>query len=335
MANIHDVARVAGVSISTVSYALSGKRSIGEDTRRRVEDAVRELDYLPNAAARMLAGTRTNILAVTAPLRADTYAPAHMAFVLAVATAARRYDYDVLLLTQDEATGGLRRVAASRLVDGIIVLDVSNDDERADLVRDLSIPAALVGVPGNAEGLICVDLDFEAAAALAVDRLADAGHRTLGLIGHPADVYERGANFPTRFRDGFLARARERGVRAAFAMPGRDAAGSRAALEMLTSQAPGLTGLVIHAEETIHTNVLELLRMGGISIPGDMSVISAGSTFDTSRFTPPLDVIPLVPAASCDRAVELAITQLSERLKPRVELIAPIYREHGSVGPPG
>lgn len=335
MANIHDVARVAGVSISTVSYALSGKRSIGEDTRRRVEEAVRELNYLPNAAARMLAGTRTNILAVTAPLRADTYAPAHMAFVLAVATAARRYDYDVLLLTQDEAAGGLRRVAASRLVDGIIVLDVSNDDERADLVRGLNIPSALVGVPGNAEGLLCVDLDFEAAAALAVDRLADAGHRSLGLIGHPEDVYQRGANFPTRFRDGFLARAEERGLRAGFAMPGRDVAGTRAALESLTADVPEMTGLVLHAEESIQANVLELLRMGGTSVPGDMSVISAGSTFDTSRFTPPLDVIPLIPAASCDRAVELAIAQLAEPLDPRVELIAPTYVERGSVGPPG
>lgn len=335
MANIHDVARVAGVSISTVSYALSGKRSIGEDTRQRVEKAVRELDYLPNAAARMLAGTRTNILAVTAPLRADTYAPAHMAFVLAVATAARRYDYDVLLLTQDEATGGLRRVASSRLVDGIIVLDVSNDDERADLVRGLNIPAALVGVPGNAEDLICVDLDFEAAAALAVDRLVDAGHRSLGLMGHPAGVYERGANFPTRFRNAFLARADERGVSAVFGMPGTEISGTRAALDALYDSAPDLTGLVMHAEESIQSNVLELLRLRGVSVPGDLSVISAGSTYDTSRFVPPLDVIPLIPAASCDRAVELAIAQLAGTVDPRVELIAPTYVERGSVAPSG
>ena len=143
MTTIHDVARVAGVSISTVSYALSGKRSVSVSTRRRIEDAVRELDYRPNAGARMLAGRRTYILAVTEPLRADTYAPAHMAFVLAVATAARRYDYDVLLLTQEEAAGGLRRVTSSRLVDAIVVLDVLTEDERADLVRTLDIPAVL------------------------------------------------------------------------------------------------------------------------------------------------------------------------------------------------
>src|SRR5690625_5282378 len=140
-ATIKDVAKAAGVSISTVSYALSGKRPIGEKTRRSIEAAIAELGYTPNAGARALAGRRTYILAVTEPLRPDTYEPAHMAFILATARAARQFDYDILLLTQEEAVEGLERVANSRIVDGIIVLDVLNDDERADLVRKLRVPA--------------------------------------------------------------------------------------------------------------------------------------------------------------------------------------------------
>ena len=71
MANITEVAEAAGVSISTVSYALSGKRPVAADTRRRIEAAVRELGYSPNAGARMLAGSRTQIFALTEPLRAQ------------------------------------------------------------------------------------------------------------------------------------------------------------------------------------------------------------------------------------------------------------------------
>jgi DNA-binding LacI/PurR family transcriptional regulator len=334
MANIHDVARVAGVSISTVSYALSGKRPIGEKTRLRIDEAVRQLDYMPNAAGRMLAGTRTRIFALTAPLRSDTSAPAHMAFVLAVATAARKYDYDVLLLTEDEATDGLRRVSSSRLVDGIIVLDVSLNDERADLVRSLGVPAALIGVPGNVEGLVCVDLDFDAAAALAVDRLVDAGHTSLALLGHPEAVYERGSNFPMRFRDGFLRRAAERGVPALFSMVENDAPRVREALFGVLDADPAPTGLVVHAEEGVHKAILESVAGRGLSIPGDLSVIAGVPTFDTSTFTPPLDVIPLVPADSCTRAVELAVQQLDATVEPRVELVAPRYRDHGSVAAP-
>lgn len=334
MANIHDVARVAGVSISTVSYALSGKRPIGEKTRRRIDEAVRELDYMPNAAGRMLAGTRTRIFALTAPLRSDTYAPAHMAFVLAVATAARKYDYDVLLLTEDEATDGLHRVSSSRLVDGIIVLDVSLHDERADLVRSLGVPAALIGVPADTEGLVCVDLDFEAAAALAVDRLVDAGHRSLALLGHPPMVYERGSNFPMRFRDGFLRRAAERGVRASFSMVEKDAPHVRTALAGVLDADEAPTGVVVHADEGVHKAVLEAIAARGLSVPDDLSVIAGVPTFDTSGFTPPLDAIPLIPADSCTRAVELAVQQLDGTVEPRVELVAPKYRDHGSVAAP-
>jgi DNA-binding LacI/PurR family transcriptional regulator len=198
MATIHDVARAAGVSISTVSYALSGKRSIAESTRQRVDDAVRQLDYRPNAGARMLKGTRTNILALSAPLHAGTYAPAHMTFVLSVTTAAREYDYDVLLLTQDEATSGISRVAQSSLVDGIILLDVSNEDARTDLVRTLGLPATVVGIPADTDGLTCVDLDFERAAEMSVERLVDLGHTEIGLLGQAPLVYKRGSNFPPR-----------------------------------------------------------------------------------------------------------------------------------------
>ncbi|GAB6859903.1 LacI family DNA-binding transcriptional regulator [Microbacterium xylanilyticum] len=90
MAKIHEVAEAAGVSISTVSYALSGKRSISPATRERVERAAARLGYEPNAGARMLAGRRTHIFALTEPFRPDTHAPTHMSFVLATSIAARR-----------------------------------------------------------------------------------------------------------------------------------------------------------------------------------------------------------------------------------------------------
>ncbi|MBO1751779.1 LacI family DNA-binding transcriptional regulator [Actinotalea sp. BY-33] len=332
-ATINDVARVAGVSISTVSYALSGKRPIGEKTRQRIESAILELQYQPNAGARALAGRRTYILAVTEPLRPDTYTPAHMAFVLAAATAARAYDYDVLLLTQDEATGGLHRVTSSRLVDGVIVLDVLAEDERAELVRSLDVPAALVGIPADTDGLVCVDLDFEAAARLAVDRLADGGHRVVGLLGHPPSVYARGSNFPLRFREAFVTHAAERDLEVRLGAPERTIAGVREAVAEILGPDRDLTGLVMHCEDTIQMRTLDVLCAAGLRVPQDVSVISAASTFDTSTFAPPLDVIPLIPAESCSRAVELTIAQITGTVEPRVELIPPTYVDRGSTAP--
>ncbi|NLP83108.1 LacI family transcriptional regulator [Microbacterium sp. CFH 90308] len=335
MAKIHEVAQAAGVSISTVSYALSGKRPVSAATRARIEAAAQALDYAPNAGARMLAGRRTHILALTEPLRPDTHAPTHMAFVLASSIAARRNDYDVLLLTDEQASAGMRRVATSGLADGIIVLDVAPDDERVELARRIDLPTAFVGVPDDSEGLMCVDLDFERAAGDAVDKLVTAGHQVIGLVGHAPSAYQL-SNFPPRVRDGYSAAAQAAGVRAEFRMLEGEGdvqtLARRAAGELLDA---GATGILLHCHDTAHAAVLSEVHDRGLEVPQDVSIISVGSTFDTGAFATPLSAYPLVPKLSCDLAVELLVQSLSgEPPEPGVRLIAPTYLDNGSVATP-
>lgn len=335
MANINEVAEAAGVSISTVSYALSGKRPVSPATRRRIEAAVQDLGYSPNAGARMLAGSRTQIFALTEPLRKDTHAPTHMAFVLATAVAARRNDYDILLLTDEQAQAGMSRVAANGLVDAILVLDVAPDDARVALARQIPTPTVFIGIPDDTEGLICVDLDFEAAAAQAVDLLADAGHRAIGLVGQTETAYVK-SNFPPRVRASVLARSAERGIRADYGTTGskhanRQAA-RRAAGELLDG---GATALILHCADDAHAAVLAELDARGLSVPDDVSVVSVGASFDMTVLPVALDSLPLVPEASCDLAVDLALQTLGpDRPEPGVRLIAPTYTARGSIAAP-
>jgi len=333
MANITDVARAAGVSISTVSYALSGNRPIAAGTRERVERAARELGYRPNAGARMLAGSRTNMFALTAPMHADTHPPALMAFVLAVVTAARSYDYDVVLLTEGEATTGLRRVASSSLVDGIIVLDVTTDDDRIDVIRELGLPATLIGLPADTAGLTCVDLDFAAAARLAVANLTALGHTSIGMMGHAADLYDRGSNYAPRFRDAFLDSGTAE-VSTAFHTTVATRSGVEESFAGLLKQLPDMTAMVLNCNENVHGILLEILRERDISVPGDLSIVSACSSFSTDHFLPPLDVIPLPALDSGRRAVELVIQQLAGFPDPHVELIAPTFQRKSSTAAP-
>lgn len=329
MTTIHDVARAAGVSISTVSYALSGKRAIGAETRARVDAAVRELGYRANAGARMLAGTRTDILALSAPMHAETHAPAFMSFVVSVATAARRHDRDVLLLTEEDPLEGLRRVASSRLVDGVVLMDVDTDDVRLPLLRQLDLPAAVIGVPRDPAGLVCVDFDFEAAARLVVDRLADAGHRSIGLVGHSTALYEHGSNFAPRFRDAFAAaiEAHPAGLHGAFV----PSSGAGEPVAALRAALPDVTALVLNCHERAHRAVLRTLHDDGVEVPRDLSVVSACSSFDTDDVTPALDVVPLPAEDSGRRAVELTIAQVDGTVLPGVELLPPSYEAKGSV----
>lgn len=329
MARIDEVAKAAGVSISTVSYALSGKRPVSADTRRRIEEAVRELGYQANAGARMLAGNRTQIFALTEPFRADTHAPTHMAFVLGSSIAARRVGYDILLLTDVEASAGMQRVASSGLVDGILVLDVAPDDDRVALARAIDIPTVFIGIPDDHDGLVCVDFDFEGAVGLAVDRLSAAGHRRIGMLGHPERTYQV-SNFPPRARDAFFDHVQAQGLHPAFA-PIRTSA--RDALDQLL--AAGVTGIILQTTHEAHVEVTEELSRRGLRVPTDVSLVSVGATFDVDTFGTPLDAIPLLPQPSCDRAVELIMQLLDDPARPAaIHLIDATYTERGSVSSP-
>ncbi|KQN39901.1 LacI family DNA-binding transcriptional regulator [Frigoribacterium sp. Leaf44] len=334
MTTIHDVAQAAGVSISTVSYALSGKRSIAASTRQRVTDAVERLGYRPHAGARMLAGARTNILALSAPIRPDNHQPTQMRFVTAVVEAARRRDYDVLLLATDDEVSGIRRVASSSLVDGVVAIGVATVDERVDLVRELDLPAGFIGIPQGVDDLACIDLDFAAAAAESVDRLADAGHRTIGVIGHPASYGERDTGFIRRFDEAFAGRADSRGVETLTVAADLGRASAVRAFDDLRERLPGMTALVLHCSEPTAEAVLQRVRRLGLEIPRDLSVLAACASYPADEFEPALDTIPLPIDEMCSRAVEAAFERIDGRLDTGVELIAPTYLAKGSVSGP-
>ncbi|WP_084130554.1 LacI family DNA-binding transcriptional regulator [Demequina sp. NBRC 110055] len=334
MATIQDVAREAGVSISTVSYALSGKRSIKPSTRDRVLDAASRLGYLPHASARMLAANRSQIFAVTAPLHTDTDHSAHMVFAMEVTKAARTHGYDTLLLVDDDVSEGMRRSAASSLADGIVVLDVDAHDPRADLARSMTYPTVFIGIPADTTGLVCVDLDFEAAARLAIDTLVSAGRQRIGLVSHPLETMQRESNFPLRFRDGFAAHAAELGLEAPVAYPVEHRA-HEAVAQLLAAQ-PDLDGLVLNTSVDVASSVTAALAEHGRSVPQDVAVIAAGVTFSTERFAVPFDTIPLDARASCSVAVDILARIVDDNLTaPETTLIPPTYITRGSVSPTG
>ncbi|MDE3724673.1 LacI family DNA-binding transcriptional regulator [Nocardiopsis sp. N85] len=324
---ISDVARHAGVSPSTVSYVLSGKRSISDTTRRRVLDSIDALGYRPHAGARSLASRRSNVLALVVPLREDVHVPVAMRFAVSVVTAARAHDHDVLLLTQGEGPAGLHRVAGSAMVDGVIVMDVETEDARVPVLRSLDLPSVLIGVPADTEALTCVDLDFAAAGAACVHHLADLGHRDIAFVGQPASVYERRTGFAERTLAGFEAAARERGVRAT-SHPCDPAAARTLAAELVRDR-PDLTGLIVHNEPSL-APLLDALADHGRT-PPETSVVALGSL-------PPgvaeLTRVELPAEELGARAVALLMDRIDGPEHPEVTLLEPRIILAESTAPP-
>ncbi|MFI5909802.1 LacI family DNA-binding transcriptional regulator [Dactylosporangium sp. NPDC051541] len=333
MATIGDVAKQAGVSPSTVSYVLSGKRTISEETRTRVLAAIEVLGYHPHAGARALASNRSNVVALIMPLYTGLYVPILMQFVISVVTAARRFDHDVLLLTQDEGEKGLERVAASSLADGLIVMDIEEHDPRLPRLRSLGRPSVLIGFPADGTGLTCIDLDFAAAGAACVDHLADLGHRCIALVGSPPEVYERGLGFARRTADGFHEALRRRGLSGSTVPcePSPDAV--QAVAESLLARHPDLTGVVVHNEPAVPL-LLDAFAALGRSVPHDISVVAIGPDDLAERSKPRLTSVGIPAEEIGRRAVELVAAKLDGRPVPDATLVEPLLVPRDSAAAP-
>ncbi|MET8613798.1 LacI family DNA-binding transcriptional regulator [Streptomyces misionensis] len=332
MVTLAEVAQHAGVSASTVSYVLSGKRSISAGTRERVERSIRALGYHPNAGARALASNRSNIIALMIPLRTDMYVPVMMEIATAVATTARTHGYDILLLTGEEGPDAVRRVTGSGLADAMILMDVELDDERLPLLRATEQPSVLIGLPADTAGVTCVDLDWSATGALCVEHLAELGHRDVAVIGEAPAVYERHTGFAERTLDGLRSRARELGLKVLHRPweGGYDA--MAVTLSRIFDERPRTTGFVVQNESAVEP-LLAVLRRQGRAVPEDVSVVAVCPEQVAVQASVRLTSVA-VPAQELGRhAVELLVGKLDARETDGAVLIAPELTVRASSGP--
>jgi len=325
-----DVARAAGVSQSTVSYVMSGKRPISEDTRQRVRAAIDQLTYEPNAGARALAGQRTNVVGLMMPLHEADSAGGLMAFAEEIAILARRRDHDVLLLTADEGPSALARVQRRAMCDAVVMMKVETYDPRAAAAREASLPVVLIGVPANHAGLHCIDIDFEAAAVLLVDELADAGSREITVLGWAPSWDDSGANFIPRFRARAVERAAERRVALRWVSTPHTRDGVERVLDTALADAgahPGL--LAIHSPDAVGT----ALHGRGL-VPGrDVDLVALCTDAEAERQPVPFTAVSTRPREVSRQAMAWLFDLLDDDLAAELRLVEARLTRRASVRP--
>src|SRR5690349_20405182 len=167
--NIGEIARRAGVSRSTVSYALSGKRTVYPETRQRIQAVIDEVDYRPNAAARALKEGRTRTPGLVKPPTSLRLTDIQLRFVATVVEAAARADFAVLR----SPSGGdhdrsFERVISGRRVDGVILMEIRLEDERVTRLEQAGLPFVTIGHTAHPGGTWWVDLDYATLVARCV-----------------------------------------------------------------------------------------------------------------------------------------------------------------------
>jgi DNA-binding LacI/PurR family transcriptional regulator len=318
---ITDVARHAGVSPSTVSYAISGKRPISSATRARIDEAIAALGFTANAGARALATSQTMVIGLLTQFHQDEFAPAMLQYVLPVSDTARELGYDIMLVTETDATGALRRVTSRGMVDGVVLLDVVHEDPRLDTLRAAHQPGALVGLPKRTEGLDVFDLDFGESARILVDHLHEVGHREIVVVSPPKHVFERGGAYGWRFRDAVLERGARYGmqVHPYYGESQQPAIGL--SINGILDARPTATALIVHNDATIAA-LPSVLATRGTRVPDDLSVVSLYSKDFGRAFSLPYTAVESSP----DQLGQQAVRQLVRRITEPELAGAPVTR---------
>ncbi|GMK46845.1 LacI family transcriptional regulator [Paenibacillus glycanilyticus] len=183
MVSIKDIARQAGVSISTVSYALNGNPKVTEETTARILAVASELNYVPNAAARSLKRRETKIIGV---FLTDFSGAFYGDLLQGMKEVLSVKGYDLIVCSGKQS----HRMLPERLIDGAIILDETFDSKELASYAERGHKLVVLDRELNHANVNQVLLDNKAGAALAIEYLLEQGHRKLYAITGPRGSFD-------------------------------------------------------------------------------------------------------------------------------------------------
>lgn len=329
---LHDVARLAGVSVATASRALGGYGSSSPEVRAKVAAAATMLGYRRNSLARsMITGTTHTLGLVVADIENPFFARA----ARGVADVAHKAGYEVLLVNSDEDPATERaavRTLGEKQVDGLIIAPASTDRgaHLVELIRRgtpvVQIDRTLPGIDGDA-----VVVDNEAAARRAIAHLAGLGHRRIALLTSQGLIHTNQARLA-----GYLQGLKAAGLPVADELirmvpyTRQDAVRETRAVLALPDPATA----VFTTDNLMSLGAVEGVQRAGRRVPDDVSIVGFDDMEWTTIINPPLTVVAQ-PVYELGAA---AATRLLERLAgdaspARTTTLATSFIVRGSTGP--
>jgi DNA-binding LacI/PurR family transcriptional regulator len=316
---IDDVARRAGVSSAAVSFAMNGRRGVGDTTRQRILDAAAELGWSPSARARALSESRARAigLLLARPVEALEIDPFFIRVLAGVERTLARSDHALVLRVLDSDApvdaDVYARLAASGRVDGLLLCDVELDDPRFALLAEAGLPAVVAGRPVSPCPFPWIETRHAQGAAAATEHLIALGHRRIGFLGG----HERYEHVQAR-----LAAWREAIVSAGLE-PGPVAFGDPAA---------ALEGRPTALVCTSDVLAVEALRRA--EVPGELSVTGFDDSPLAAFSSPPLTSVRVDYAQFGEAAAAALLAVIADAPAPPFDGAVPELLARGSTGPP-
>ncbi|MFI5955973.1 LacI family DNA-binding transcriptional regulator [Cryptosporangium sp. NPDC051539] len=325
---MRDVARLAGVSHQTVSRVLNDHPSVRDETRARVLEAMRALNYRRNLAARTLATRRSGILGLIG-FESTLYGPASMLYGIEDAARAAGYFVSVVTVRSLDRSAVLEAVdrLCAQAVEGIVA--IAPKESAANALEQIPDGLGRVGVGGAGETSVpSVRFDNAAGAALATRHLLDLGHATVHHVGGPSDWPEArdrvdGWRAALYAADRIVPPVEHGAWTADFGYEqGRILAADRS------------VSAIFCANDPIALGVLRALHEAGRRVPDDVSVVGFDDVPEAGYFLPPLTTVRQDFGELGRRSLDLLLGQLEDDAPaPASVLLAPQLVTRASTAP--
>src|SRR5579859_7283969 len=321
---IADVARVAGVSVPTVSRILNKKEYVADETRDRVNEAIKELGYVPHFQAQRLRGGASRTLALHYPVESPHLLSSVVAtpYIIGAATAAGEQGYFLNFLISQLTPDILLNMYRSNQVDGMILLQVSLDDWRVNLLREHNYPFVMHGHCTDLDGLTFIDLDFETALYSAFEHLVGLGHREIGFITYPQSWRLSKHGGAVRSLEGYERALRHYRLGAHYRETGLSVEEGAVATGQLLDENPRLTAIV-SSNHLVAAGSRNALIQRGYRVPEECSVLAIGFAEYGKGITPPLTALEWSSFEMSYQATEMLIDKLQQKQPSAQQILVP------------
>ena len=303
-ATIHDVARLAGVSHASVTRFFRKPELLAAGTRRRVERAVQQLEYVPNAAARSLNSGRTGIIALVVP---DITATFYTSMMQGVEATAQLRGYSLLLANYNETVEKehkLLHALIAHRVDGVILAPAQNTVKPLALLRNHTISVVLVDREIPEAELDTVVGDSHEGGRLLTRHLVGQGYRDIAFVGGPEGI----SSLEQRLR-GYRSVMDEHHLTPRIYLGGYNYASGEETLRRLATLGE-IPQAILAANSKVAVGVLAAARELGLRVPEDFA-LACVDDIESAALVDPFLTVAAQPAAEIGR---IATEMLLERI---------------------
>ncbi len=330
---IQDVARAAGVSITTVSRALNNKPDVAPATRQRILEIIEELGYAPHAQAQNLAAGKSRSIAVLFPADTAGFSQLEFEFFLGAADVVSKSNYLFSLIFEPVGEHQLLNLYRTNQIDGAILMEIHLQDWRVDLLREHGYPFVMIGHCADNTGLSYVDLDFDGAVVLACDYFLELGHRSIGLVNLIGQVRSEGYGPSTRALQSYLRVCQAHGLEPIVADATERVEDVYRVTSDLLDAHPNMTAILAHHGPEV-VGIIRALQQRGLALPQDVSVIGIISDKTAELLMPPMTAISFPAFQMGLRAAQMLIAKLQDPdYEERQLLLKPRLVVRESTGP--